>query len=130
VSVFPPMLGTDLGGWMYFDLSSGAGDAYRCYSVLSAQRAGFGTCGNNVKIGESGSRTTSQNWVISSMFGAVGVNRLSVDFDAVALGNGCTPEATPGTNIAPATQRNGIVCPKNAPATTCAPGAVVPPVNP
>ena len=116
---------------MYLDLSSGATDAFpgQCHAALSAQRAGFGTC-NHEAAGSSGSRTTSQNWVITSMFGAAGSARLSVDFDAVALGNGCTPEAVPGTTIGPATQRDGVVCPKNAPATTCAPGAVAPPVNP
>ena len=130
--VFPSLTGTDVAGWIYLDLSSGAIDATvaQCRAVLSAQRAGFGTCGGTVAAGTSGSRTTSQNWVISSMFGAVGANRLSVDFDAVALGNGCTPEAIPGTTVGPATQRNGVVCPKGAPVTTCALGAVAPPVNP
>jgi len=62
------------------------------------------------------------------MFGAVGANRLSVDFDATALGNGCTPAPPAGAHIGPATQQNGLVCPSNA--TVCSSGTQPPPVNP
>ena len=101
-SNFPTLTGTDIGGWLYLNLSSGARDDQgRCQPVLSAQRAGFGGCSNTAP-GTGGSRTTSQNWVITSMFGAVGVNRLSVDFDALALGNGCSPAAELLDSIGPA----------------------------
>jgi hypothetical protein len=132
--IFPPLGGTDVGGWLYLDLSSGsqrvtsAGLLTEC--TLSAQHPGFNRSSCVAALGNSGSRSTTQNWVIASMFGAVGANRLSVDFDVVALANGCTPGVAPGTNIAPATQRSGLVCPKNAPASSCAPGTVAPPVNP
>jgi len=124
----------DVGGWLYLNLSSRASDYNavldnRCYAVLSAQRAGYGTCGD-APLGSGGSRTTSQSWVIASMFGAVGANRLSVDFDATALGNGCTPASATGAAIGPASQRKGLICPNNTPALSCGAGTVVPPVNP
>ena len=96
--------------------------------MLSAQRTGFGTCSNLQRPGDGGSRTTSQNWVITSMFGTVGINRLSVDFDPVALGNGCTPAPPVRAAIGPATQKNGLVCPNNA--KVCSNGTFPPPVNP
>jgi len=98
--------------------------------VLSAQRAGFGTC-KNAPVGTSGSRTTSQNWVITSMFGAVGTTRLSVDFDAAALGNGCTPEKPKGAIIAPASHPGGsLLCPPNAKPSNCSAATRPPAPNP
>lgn len=132
-SSFPTLTGTDVGGWFYLNLNSGARDGLSintpCHAVLSAQRPGFGTC-NGELPGTSGSRTTTQSWVISSMFGAAGAHRLAVDFDAVALGNGCTPAPPPKANIGPASQRNGVVCPRNASYSGCGAGSVVPPLNP
>jgi hypothetical protein len=131
-SVFPALTGTDVGGWLYFNLSSGTrdGSSGACHAVLSAQREGFGTC-NNGAVGASGSRTTSQNWVITSMFGAAGTNRLSVDFDTAALGNGCTPERPNGATIAPASHPGGsLLCPTNAKPSDCSPATRPPAGNP
>ncbi|HYC87760.1 MAG TPA: hypothetical protein VEO54_00990 [Thermoanaerobaculia bacterium] len=47
---------------------------------------------------DSGDRIATQNWVTVSMRA---LNRFSVDFEASALGNGCSPEHT-GTTIGPA----------------------------
>ena len=136
VSIFPPITTTDLGGWMFLNLSSGSLHAtpsgYVCDATLSAQRAGFtsGYC-NTTAPGTSGSRTTTQNWVSVSMFGAVGASRLSVDFDAAWLGNGCTPAEQAGATIAPSTQRTGVlVCPSNTASSNCASATRPPPVNP
>jgi len=127
---YPSRAGTDLGGWLYLNLSSGARESVSfgsvCYPVLSAQRGGFGTCRNGL-VGTGGSRTTSQNWVITSMFGAVGANRLSVDFDASALGNGCTPERPAGAVIAPASHPSGmLLCPSNSKPGDCSPATRIP----
>jgi len=129
-SSLPRLTGTDIGGWLYLNLSSGARDAgfSQCHPVLSAQRSGFGTCSDLQRPGDGGSRTTSQNWVITSMFGTVGINRLSVDFDPMALGNGCTPAPPVDAAIGPATQKSGLVCPNNA--KVCSNGTFPPPVNP
>ena len=128
---FPTLAGTDVGGWLYLNLSNGSRQAQGvCRAVLSAQRAGFGTC-NNAAVGSSGSRTTSQNWVITSMFGATGANRLSVDFDAAALGNGCTPEKPAGAIIAPSSHPGGsLVCPNNAKLSDCSAATRPPGMNP
>jgi hypothetical protein len=110
-SAFPPLTSSDVGGWMYFNLSSGAQhdrfNSPTCVTTLSAQRPGFAfsSC-TTAAPGTSGSRSTSQNWVIASMYGAVGTKRLSVDFDAASIGNGCTPEEKRGAIIGPATAVN------------------------
>lgn len=129
--LFPPFTSTDVGGWMYMNLSSGSQHVTSSGLVfdqtLTAQRAGFGPNAPTTP----GSRTTTQNWVIVSMFGAIGANRLSVDFDAAWLGNGCTPAPSSGATIAPATQAGGpLVCPTVTPVSNCGVGTLPPAVNP
>jgi len=130
-TIFPTLTGTDVGGWMYMNLSNQATGASGSASAsYTAQRPGFGSVGGAVPPAR-GSRTTSQNWVVISMFGAVGPNRLSVDFDAAWLGNGCTPAPGVGATIAPATQAGGpLVCPTVTPASNCGVGTLPPAVNP
>jgi hypothetical protein len=98
-AVYPPMFTPDLGGWMFLNLSSGSqhltAAGRLADETLTAQRPGFGP----KAPGTGGSRTTTQNWVSASMYGAVGANRLSVDFAAGWLGNGCTPADLPGATI-------------------------------
>jgi len=115
-SILAPLFGNDLGGWMFLNLSSGSahinfGDPM-CNPALSAQRHGFGYCSATPTLGASGSRTTTQSWVVGSMFGTPGGNRLKLDFDAAWLGNGCTPAAQWGGTIAPSNHDAGaLVCP-------------------
>ena len=88
----------DISGWMYLNLNN----------QPPAVPSPF--------YSRNGSRTAgtrpSQNWVIVSMFAQ---GRFSVDFDAAALGNGCSPaEEAPSTEIGPA--GGVLVCP---PFTVC-----------
>jgi hypothetical protein len=112
---FPTSTSADLGGWTYMNLSSNSQFVTSAglstpTGALTAQRAGFG--GSFTTPGAAGTRGTSQNWVVVSMFGAIGANRLSVDFDAAWLGNGCTPAPASSAVIAPASQNGGLlVCP-------------------
>ena len=105
--LIPPLVTVDIAGWIVLNLSSGSQyvthAGLNCEATLSAQRAGFASsyC-TTAAPGLSGSRSTTQNWVIVSMFGAGGAQRLSVDFDAAWLGNGCTPAPNKGAPIAPA----------------------------
>jgi hypothetical protein len=131
-TTYPALTGTDLGGWMYLNLSNAAtGTTPPAVAVYTAQRTGFGTVGVAVPPAR-GSRTTSQNWVTISMFGTVGPNRLSVDFDAAWLGNGCTNAESAGAVIAPQSQRTGpLVCPAGFTAgNNCGAGTLPPYVNP
>jgi hypothetical protein len=82
---FPPMTGTDNGGWMYLNMNNGGAAAGAAYS---ASRSGFGT--------QSNTRDVSQNWVVVSMFAEA---RFGVESDATSLGNGCSP-AAPGSRNA------------------------------
>jgi hypothetical protein len=130
--IFPALTGTDVGGWMYLNLSSNStrADTGAFVSALTATRAGFGGI---AAPPARGSRGTSQNWVVVSMFGAVGPNRLSVDFDAAWLGNGCTPQEGAGATIAPESERGGpLVCPSpfTPGVAPCGAGTQAPVVNP
>jgi hypothetical protein len=134
-SVFPQVTTADLGGWRYMNLSSGSQhvttSGLTADPVLSAQRAGFGSTTITGAPGTAGSRATTQNWVVISMFGVIGANRLSVDFDAAWMGNGCTNATAAGAVIAPESQRTGpLVCPTNTPSTNCGVGTLPPYVNP
>jgi len=72
-SNYPPLLGADVGGWMYLNLNNGGSTAY------SKTRA-------------------SQNWVTVSMFAE---GRYSTAVDATALANGCSPAPAGGATIRP-----------------------------
>ena len=129
-----PMFGVmqNVGGWMFMNLNNQAiHDSAAAAAVYTAQRVGFGSTGPAPPL--RGSRTLSQNWVIISMFGSVGANRLSVDFDAAWLGNGCSAPEPATERIAPVNERFGpLVCPPGfVPGTPpCAAGTAPPQVNP
>jgi hypothetical protein len=70
----PPASG-DVGGWLYLNLNNGGSSAY--------------TAARNYRVGttHAGPRQ-SQAWVVTSMFAE---GRYSVEMDATAIGNGCSP---------------------------------------
>ena len=123
----------DVAGWMYLNLSNnaqGGASGTTNFAALSAQRPGFGQgagtsylTGSPATVtavftaGASGSRATSQNWVISSLFAE---GRYSVDFDATWLANGCTPQAfyTGPVSAAPSLTPDVAVCPAGATCTS------------
>lgn len=85
---FPTTSSADVGGWMYLNLNNAGG--LGSYSVTR----NVGGVPTPIISGSTGLAATnirpSQNWVIVEMFGNVGTNRLTVDFDAAWLGNGCS----------------------------------------
>jgi hypothetical protein len=119
-STFPNLAGADVGGWMYLNLNNGGSTGYsvtRNVGGVPTIVTGAGSTSNLSAPGTVGPRP-SQNWVIDEMFGSVGANRLTVDFDAAWLGNGCSAGVAAGATIAPA---GGMpVCPAGDPA--CTPG--------
>ena len=131
-SKFPALGGTDVVGWMFLNLANQAVSGVAApANVYTAQRVGFRTFSAGTAPPARGSRDVSQNWVVISMFGAVGANRLSVDFDAAWLGNGCSAGQAAGEQIAPVNERFGpLVCPTNTPASNCGVGTDAPEVNP
>jgi hypothetical protein len=103
-TVYPVLGGSDVGGWMYLNLNNGGSTGYSVTNTAGTVITGAGSTSN---LAPAGGTTTvgprpSQNWVIVEMFGSVGANRLSVDFDAAWLGNGCSPAAFLSTANAPA----------------------------
>lgn len=88
---YPTLTGADVGGWMYLNLNNGGSSTY------SVTRPG-GIIVPGPGATALGTPRASQNWVIVEMFGNIGTNRVTVDFDAAWLGNGCSPAV--GTSIA------------------------------
>ncbi len=88
---FPPLSTSgDVGGWMYLNLNNGGAPTY-----------GVAGGRDTTRYQQHGGARQSQNWVIVSMSAE---GRYSVDYDALALGNGCSP--APGASTA-----NGGVVP-------------------
>ncbi|HXH40162.1 MAG TPA: hypothetical protein VNN08_16150 [Thermoanaerobaculia bacterium] len=84
----PRLGGTDVGGWLYLNLNNGGSPAY---SVTSDQGGVPVTTTNRAT--RLGHPRPSQNWVTVTMFGNLGGNRMTAEFDAAPLGNGCSPAA-------------------------------------
>jgi hypothetical protein len=96
--LYPQMVTADVAGWMYLNLNNGGSTGY---SVTTRSVGGIPTIitgpGSKSVLAPSGSLTIgprpSQNWVTITMFGSLGANRLTAEFDAASLGNGCTAAA-------------------------------------
>ena len=120
---FPTLSSADVGGWMYLNLNNGGSTGYSVTRNVGGVPTIITGAGSTSNLAPQGSATVgprpSQNWVIVEMFGnAAGGNRLTVDFDAAWLGNGCSPAVGPGATIAPA--GGVLVCPPLDPG--CTPG--------
>ncbi len=106
-SAFPSIVGTDVGGWLYLNLNNGGAPVY---SVTN--HAGVATTSALTAFGYP---RASQNWVTATMFGNAGGSRMTAEFDAAPLGNGCTPAAplNGGLTSAPPIGPGGgvFVCP-------------------
>jgi hypothetical protein len=70
---------------MYLNLNNGGAPTYS----VTNHTAGTTTSAPTV----FGTPRASQNWVTATMFGNAGGNRMTAEFDAASLGNGCTPAA-------------------------------------
>ena len=118
----------DLGGWTYMNLSSGgvAGQTSGGTGGTTAAATSL-TAARNFGNTATTPRNTTQNWVVVSMFGNLGTQRLAVDFDAAWLGNGCTPAPAAGAQIGPASMQNGtasnMICPTGATCTAVVSGS-------
>ncbi len=93
--VYPARGGPDVGGWIYLNLNNGGSSSY---SVTQDIGGVPGPANTRTSLAPIGSTTTvgprpSQNWVTVTMFGNVGGSRMTAEFDAASLGNGCTPAA-------------------------------------
>jgi hypothetical protein len=94
-NLYPTLTDADVGGWLYLNLNNGGSTTY---SVTRDVGGEPGATSGRSNLAPLGSTTTigprpSQNWVTVTMFGNVGQNRLTTEFDAASLGNGCSPAA-------------------------------------
>ncbi len=88
---YPNLFGPDVGGWLYLNLNNGGSTTYSVTGDAGPTNA-------RTSLAPIGATTTagprpSQNWVTVTMFGTVGGNRMTAEYDAAPLGNGCTPAA-------------------------------------
>jgi hypothetical protein len=92
--IYPPLSTADPGGWIYVNLNNGGSTTYSVTKEIGGQRLPINARTNLSPIGStttSGPRP-SQNWVTVTLSGAVANgNRLTGEFDAASLGNGCSP---------------------------------------
>ena len=98
---YPAMVSSDPGGWFYLNLNNGGSTTY------SATHGGLAPIGSTTTVGPR----PSQNWVTVTMFGNVGGNRLTAEFDAASLGNGCSPAAFPSSAVPIGPAGGVFVCP-------------------
>jgi hypothetical protein len=101
----------DVGGWFYVNLNNGGSTSYSVTREIGGQRLPTNARTNLSPIASTtvGPRP-SQNWVTVTLFGsAAGGNRLTGEFAAAALGNGCSPAVGNGAVIGPA--GGVLVCP-------------------
>ncbi|HXH40164.1 MAG TPA: hypothetical protein VNN08_16160 [Thermoanaerobaculia bacterium] len=94
-SVYPAMGSADVGGWLYLNLNNGGSTTYSVTHDVGGVPAPTNAL---TSLAPAGSTTTvgprpSQNWVTVTMFGNLGGNHMTAEFDAASLGNGCSPAA-------------------------------------
>jgi hypothetical protein len=123
-STYPPMGGADVGGWFYLNLNNGGSTTYSVSQYIGGVPVPTNRRTNLAPVGsETVGPRPSQNWVTVTMFGNLGANHLTAEFDAAWLGNGCSPAAFITTLSTPVGPAGGIfVCP---PGTTMTNGATL-----
>jgi hypothetical protein len=115
--LYPSISTADVGGWFYLNLNNGGSTSYSVTQEIGGRRIPTNARTNLSPVGSgtTGPRP-SQNWVTVTQFGNVGSgNRLTGEFDATPLGNGCSPAVGNGAVIAPA--GGVLVCPPGTPLT-------------
>lgn len=94
---------SDQGGWMYLNLNNGGSTIYSTANAATGTQFDSTSASTTLMPGSSAKPTNvslagprpSQNWVVITMFAGSGAARLSGDFDAAWLGNGCSMAAAP-----------------------------------
>jgi len=112
---FPALATTDVGGWFYLNLNNGGSTTY---SVTKDLGGVPGPSNGRSALAPAGSTTTigprpSQSWVTVTMFGSLGTNRMTAEFDAASLGNGCSPAGFPSAVVPIGPAGGALVCPPN-----------------
>jgi hypothetical protein len=118
---YPQEIGSDVGGWLYLNLDNGGSTSYSVTKDIGGVPGPTSAATNLAPVGLTtaiGPRP-SQNWVTVTMFGTAGGNRMTAEFDAASLGNGCSPAAFPSANVPIAPAGGVFVCP---PGTTLTDG--------
>jgi len=119
-SIYPQISSADVGGWLYLNLNNRGSASYSVTQEIGGQRLPTNARTNLSPIASNtvGPRP-SQNWVTITQFGnQANGNRLTGEFDAAALGNGCSPAVGVGAFIGPV--GGVLVCP---PGTTLTDGS-------
>jgi hypothetical protein len=94
-STYPILTTPDVAGWLYLNLNNGGSNTYSVTHDIGGQpgptnaRTALAPVGSTTIVGPR----PSQNWVTVTMFGTLANNRMTAEFDAASLGNGCSPAA-------------------------------------
>jgi len=112
---YPAVVSVDVGGWLYLNLNNGGSTTY---SVTKDIGGAPGPTNARTALAPAGSTTTigprpNQNWVTVTMFGNLGTSRMTAEFDAASLGNGCSPAAFPSSTVPIGPAGGALVCPPN-----------------
>jgi hypothetical protein len=112
---FPALGSVDVGGWLYMNLNNGGSTTY---SVTKDIGGAPGPTNARTALAPVGSTTTigprpSQAWATVTMFGTLGTNRMTAEFDAPSLGNGCSPAAFQSGAVPIGPAGGALVCPPN-----------------
>jgi hypothetical protein len=112
---FPALATVDVGGWLYLNLNNGGSTTY---SVTTDIGGVPGPTNTRTALAPIGSTTTigprpSQAWATVTMFGTLGTNRMTAEFDAASLGNGCSPAAFQSGTVPIGPAGGALVCPPN-----------------
>jgi hypothetical protein len=116
-SVYPTFFSSDVAGWLYLNLNNGGSTTYSVTRDVSGEPAPTNLSTALAPLGSTTSAgpRPSQNWVTVTMFGTLGGNRMTAEFDAASLGNGCSPAAffsTANGSSVPIGPAGGVfVCP-------------------
>ncbi|MEA2161964.1 MAG: hypothetical protein QOK37_91 [Thermoanaerobaculia bacterium] len=99
-TIFPPLFTADTGGWIYLNLNNLGSTSYSVTHDVGGLPAPTNSPGHLAPSGwtTAGPRP-SQNWVTVTMFGNVGGRNVTAEFDAAALGNGCSPGVSFSTAV-------------------------------
>jgi hypothetical protein len=120
---FPAWSSPDVGGWLYLNLNNGGSTTYSVTRNIDGVLQPTNSRTNLAPVGSAtatGPRP-SQGWVTATMFGNLGTSRMTSEFDAASLGNGCSPASflnggvTSGiAQVSPIAPAGGLfVCPPN-----------------
>ena len=123
--VFPSFRTADVAGWFYLALDNDGKSRLSGSIRYSVTHDVGGQPAPTIGVTKLGVPRPSQNWVTVTMFGNLAGNRV-IEFDAAALGSGCSPAPFLSTATVPGYEGYGIepIAPRGG-VFVCPPGTTL-----